>query len=239
MKYYLQARLMPTVITAGPLWLLINIILDILNTEIVQVNNKVPFSLTCFFFSASLFGLVQINRLISFIFQEIVFGTEMKMYAVTYLLWCDKTIVEPMKVDIHKKIFKDFNISVLSKDDENKDILNAREVLFYAIKQVTNSLRNCPLRQRYGLEYAFIRNFIGGCIVAVIISLALSIYAIINDQYWLFCKSLVLLISYTVPILFGKYLIKWFGRRYAKILLEQYVYGKSADKIQENMRRNK
>ena len=75
---------------------------------------------------------------------------------------------------------------------------------------------------RHNIEYEFWRNFLGGSILAIIVSVFLSIVAILNNNEPVFTAGIVLFFVCFLPIVFSRLIVKTHGDNYANILFEQY-----------------
>jgi hypothetical protein len=223
-KYYLQARLAPTVLTSIPLMVAYYTILSPLiekhfnNVKLLPTISDItlPF--------AFIFLLVQINRLISKeIFQRMFFHDELKMPTTNYLLHSSNYFNVPTATKIREKILSDFNIELYETSIERQDEPGARKQITVAVSQVRNKLRNNQMLLRHNIEYGFFRNLIGGCVLAILISIFLIIYFNILSESTLKLVAIGLTIAYSIPVLLSKYLVNRYGKYYAKILYEQYL----------------
>jgi hypothetical protein len=225
MKYYTYARLFPAILTSIPF------ILFYYFTSGTEINKFLSFTWTTQILtnvaasSAIIYGLVQLNRLLSKeIFQKLYFKDEMDMPTTRYLLWKDDFIPEEIKIAIRCRITKEFNIELLTKEEEHRDEERARKMIIFAISQIRRKLKNNTMLLRHNMEYGFVRNSLAGCLIALLMSLAnamfFSYYLLKNDAFTI---SIILGCIYFVPLVMSKVLMKRFGHYYAKILFEQYL----------------
>ena len=192
--------------------------------ELNGVVHFLPGALQSSLYTAFVFLAVQVNRLISIVlFQNILFKGELYMPTTCQLLWSDDQIELGIKQQIHDKIKTMFNIELLTPDEEASEEKKARKRIAFATSQIRNSLRGNPLLHQHNIEYGFWRNFIGGCVLAVFLSGILHIFSIQNHIGWLQNLSVWMLVGYLVPVLLNKMFIGWYGRRYTKVLLEQFL----------------
>lgn len=224
-EYYIKARLFPTILTSIPILSLYyfgfseKIMEFFIFIDGYKWASDITLSISIIYF------LVQINRLISKeLFQNIFFKEELNMPTTNFLLNSDKTLAKSMKSQIVQKIAADFNIHLLDSNSENENEEEARKTISSAVAQVRNVTRGNSMLLQHNIEYGFVRNLIGGSVLASIISIInvyLFEYAFPNQ--FAFKLNLVLLCIYILPIILSKFLINKYGKYYAKILFEQYL----------------
>lgn len=228
-KYFLRARLWPTVLTSIPVmaiyWYFIKPSLGAQLNEIpyLQLLSNVSFS------AAIVFLLIQINRLLAKeIFQRCYFKDEQEMPTTNYLLWKDKFFTIEAKKLIRDKIKISFEIELYSAEQEKSDETGARKQICLAVSQIRELIRGNEMLLRHNIEYGFFRNFLGGCVVAVFSSLAGLYLSYLNGfQSGISVFFLVSSVAYFIPILFSSLLVKRYGGYYAKILFEQFLSHKT------------
>nr|WP_314546539.1 hypothetical protein [uncultured Empedobacter sp.] len=224
-QYFIRARLFPTILTAIPLIIFINYVLNKeLYPSLNQIYSILP-TLTGFGISAAIIFLsIQINRIISKeLFQRIYFQEEIEMPTTKFLLWTNDKIDKESKIKIRKKINEKFKIKLKNETDENSNLNESKKQIAFAVSQIRNYLRGNILLFQHNVEYGFIRNLIGGSLIATIISLGIFIYSFISDDSTLKITSIILLSIYIIPILLSKFILNKFGNYYAKTLYEQFL----------------
>jgi ABC-type multidrug transport system fused ATPase/permease subunit len=224
-NYYIKARLFPTILTSIPILTLYYFGFSERVIEFVSFLNDYKWTGDITISIAIIYLLVQINRLISKeIFQNLFFKDELKMPTTNYLLHSDNTLAKTIKNQLCEKIFNDFNIKLLDLNSENTDTNEARKTIVSSVAQIRNVTRENSLLLQHNIEYGFVRNLIGGCVLAIVISI-INIYlfknVILNPIA--FKLSLIFIGLYLIPILASKFLINRYGKYYAKILFEQYL----------------
>jgi hypothetical protein len=157
------------------------------------------------------------------IFQRFYFQDEMRMPTTNHLLWSDTFFDISVKEKIRLKIENKFNMVLLSVDEEVLDEVKSRKQILTAVSQIRNCLRDNKLLLQHNIEYGFFRNLIGGCLIAIIPSIAILIYGLIKSESTFTHTGIIFTIVYFVPILFSKLLIKRFANYYSKILYEQFL----------------
>jgi hypothetical protein len=223
-KYYLQARLFPTVLTAIPLFVLVNeVVVKFYGSKLQEVLSILP-HLTSFSITAALlFLFVQINRIISKqIFQILYFRDELYMPTTTRLLWKDNNIETSIKTVLRNKIYEKFEIRLMTAVEEESNELNARKKVAFSVSQVRNSLRDNALLLQHNIEFGFMRNLLGGCIPAILFSVGIILFSNFVDNTVLRTEGYILLLLYFLPVLLSKWIITIYGNTYQKVLFEQF-----------------
>src|SRR4051812_47427943 len=127
-KYYLQARLMPTVLTSIPLMIAyFYTVSPYVNKYFSQVpllptvgNITLP--------AALIFLLVQVNRFLSKeIFQKLFFQDELKMPTTNYLMHNNIFFTQETTSQLRSKIAADFSIQLFDAQREVQEETNARK----------------------------------------------------------------------------------------------------------------
>jgi len=223
--YYFKARLFPTVITSIPLFVFVTQVLNPLYGESLKtVYDILPMLTSLGIYAGIVFLSVQINRFVSKeIFQGFFFKEDINMPTTNYLLWSNVFFAVDIKRAIKEKILSSFNITLLNPVEEQQDDLRARSLIVHAVSQIKNKLRGNAVLFQHNIEYGFVRNLIGGSLIAILFSIATIIYAIIYGDGTLRNTGIILLIIYSLPIIFSKMLITKYGRYYAKVLYEQFM----------------
>ncbi|KRD06492.1 hypothetical protein ASE21_20265 [Flavobacterium sp. Root901] len=224
-QYFVRARLFPTILTAIPIIIFINYVLNKeLYSSLNQIYTILP-SLAGFGISAAVIFLsIQINRIVSKeLFQRIYFKEEIEMPTTKMLLWQDSKIDKNTKSKIRKKINEKFQIKLKNETEESSEIEESKKQIVFAVSQIRNLLRGNTFLFRHNIEYGFIRNLIGGSLIALIISIVILIYSYITKDNTLKITSVILVAIYTFPVIFSKFIIKKFGNYYAKTLYEQFL----------------
>ena len=224
-KFYWVARLLPTVLTIVPILIVFNKSVNLLCYEpLHQINNIVPLAVEISFSAAIMFLLVHVNRLIGIeLFQKKYFKDELHMPATNHLLFKDSFFDNKTKLLIRKKIKDKFDMQLLGEQGEISDELTARKRIVPAVSMIRNYLRGNKLLLQHNIEYNFFRNLAGGCIIAIMFSLVILVYSILNKNTMWVNISLILLIIYLLPVIFSRYIINRFGCYYSKTLYEQFL----------------
>lgn len=224
-QYYYKARLLPTVLTSIPAVILYNkFISNLYYDKLENIFSVLP-NITDFTLSAAMiFLLVQINRLVSKeIFQRLFFKDEINM-PTTNLLLKENTELDPsIKTKIEAKIKSKFEIDLFSSSDEFADERAARKLIVTTVSQIRNILRDNSLLFQHNIEYGFFRNLIGGSFLAFIVSVIIIVLSYFNNDVNTRNIGFILAGTYFLPIILSKFIIKKYGKYYAKILFEQFL----------------
>lgn len=168
--------------------------------------------------------LTQINRFVTKeVFQRLLFHDELRMPTTTQLLWSDNTLSKILKVRLREKIKVDFQIDLMTLKKEKENEIDARKLTASAVSQIRNIMRQNELLLQHNIEYGFVRNSIGGCLVAFVFSVLLIGYGYYVGREPLCCMGIAFAVVYLLPLLASRVIIKCYGNYYAKVLFEQYL----------------
>lgn len=173
----------------------------------------------------SIFLLAQFSRSVSkFVYEKRYFRNQTKMPTTNLLLYSDKKYSDDYKNQIHQKIFNDFNIQLLSIDEEEKDKELACKKIIEAVGLIRDKVKNGRLLLQHNIEYGFYRNLIGGSTIAFILSvLGWFFFGFISPNYTAKIVSIVLIVLYFIPVILSKKIITSHGYLYADILFKEYL----------------
>ena len=224
LNYKLQARVFPALLVSIPALILYYFTLGTKLNDLIGFIGKAELVANVSISAAIVFLVIQLNRFLSKeLFQKEFFSGEEDMPTTRYLLHQDDYLPAAIKTSIHSKIFQDFNIRIKSLDEEKENEKEARKTIVMAVSQIREKLRGNQMVLRHNIEYGFVRNLLGGCILAIVI----SIINMIIFRFFIFSElayfiSLITLILFSIPIFARKRIIQHYGHSYGKILLEQY-----------------
>lgn len=232
-KYYLTARLTPAILTSIPVCTAYYYFISpFIFSETSEIHWLLPVG-NVSLMTGLVFLLVQINRFLSKeIFQHIYFKDELEMPTTNYLMHNDTFYTVETKRSIKDKIKHDFGMELFDINRENSDESGARKQIGMAVAQIRVLLKSNLMLYRHNIEYGFVRNFLGGCIHGVIVSVIMAIlFKIININPTMMWVSVGLAFFYLFFILASKTIVKKFGSYYAKILFEQYLIMNKNEKV--------
>ncbi|MEE9361413.1 MAG: hypothetical protein V3U92_02310 [Cellulophaga sp.] len=224
-EYYIKARLFPTIICAIPILTLYYFGFSEKIIDFIDFLKGYKWVSDITISVAIIYLMTQINRFVSKeLFQRAFFKDEINMPTTNFLLHSGTFFAENIKSSIREKIQEKFDIKLLTKSEEDENELEARKTIISAVAQVRNTTRDNNLLLQHNIEYGFTRNLIGGCTIAVLISLLnLYFFKSIIPIELAFNISIGFGILYSLPILLSKYLVNRYGKYYAKVLFEQFL----------------
>lgn len=223
--YYFRARLLPTALTCVPLFILVHsVILKNYGSTLTPILSILPILSSMGISFALVFLLTQINRVLSKeIFQRFYFKDEINMPTTDYLMWSSNHYEPAIKEKLRLKIHSMYDIELHNPTDEAADEQSSRKRILVAVSQIRNNLRENSLLFRHNIEYGFFRNLLGGCVIAIIVSILLVFYANYYQNKELFNIAIGMAIVYAIPLLLSKKILSVYGNNYAKILFEQFL----------------
>lgn len=224
-SYYLKARLFPTIICSIPILSLYFFGFSEEIDEFIKFLNNYKWVADATISIALIFLLTQINRFVAKeVFQSLFFKDELYMPTTNYLLHSNNYLAMDTKKRIRQKINLIFKINLPSKKVEETDELEVRKLIVEAVAQIRNFTRENSLLLQHNLEYGFVRNLIGGSAVAFLISLInLLIFKLVVINSTAFYLNLIFSIIFIMPVFLSKFLIRRYGKYYAKILFDQFL----------------
>lgn len=146
------------------------------------------------------------------------------MPTTNYLLKSNSEIDAKIKSKIELKINHIFDLELYDLETEKNDELAARKAITYAVSQIRNVLRNNALLLQHNIEYGFFRNLLGGSFLALLISIIGGIIIHYKMDGLNLTVTYIFIVAYLVPIILSKYILNKFGKYYAKILFEQFLF---------------
>lgn len=227
-KYYLNARLAPAILTSIPVCTAYYyFIAPFIFSTSIEIHWLLPIG-NISLITGIVFLLVQINRFLAKeIFQKNYFKDEIDMPTTNYLMHCNTHYTVETKRAIKDKIKNDFGIDIFDIHRENSDENGARKQIIMAVSQIRTFLKSNMMLYRHNIEYGFARNLLGGCVLAVFISIVMAfLFKAIYANSTMIWVSIGFGVLYLIPILISKTIVNKFGNYYAKILFEQYLITK-------------
>lgn len=224
-KYYITSRLIPAILTSIPACTAYYYFLaPLISTNTSHIYWLHPVE-NIGLMTGIIFLVMQINRYISKeVFEKKYFKNESEMPTTNYLMDSNTYYTSEIKRAIRSKIKRDFEIDLLSQQQDSSNELTVRKNITMAVSQVRSFLKENSMIYRHNMEYGFFRNLIGGCVPALIISLIMALmFKVVQINETMFWISLGLSVIYFVPISLSKTIINKYGSYYAKILFEQYL----------------
>ena len=227
-KYDVEARILPAILASLPFFVLYSFFLNAYIGNFLNLIFGYKFIGDITIGVAFLFLLVSVSRSISKdLFEGRWFKSdETRMPSATFLLHADTEYSATHKARIHQKIKGDFQIDILSAREEELDEHGARKIIAESITLIRHRLKDGRLLLKRNIEYGFMRNFIGGSVVAIFISIAnIIVFSLVTPNRTALILSIAMIVLYLLPILFSKKLMHSHGKRYAKTLFQEYMAG--------------
>jgi len=223
--YTIYARFFPCIISALPLF-----ILWFFLSENIQLKELGTFLLSLKFYGGITLSIVflyfyaQVLRITSKFIQKTLF-LDKAGFPTTYLMtYADNTFSKNYKDKYRQLVKKQFGIDLLNENEEATDITEARKLLNEATKQVILKVKDGQLVKKQNIWYGFVRNLIGGTIYSIIF----CIINIIVGSAWykspiLVISSIILLVIYSILLLFKKQILVQNSEAYAYQLIAEFM----------------
>jgi hypothetical protein len=169
--------------------------------------------------------LAEFSRAISKqLFQRVMYQDELYMPTTELMLYADTTYSEDFKNRFRDCVLKDFKITLPTAAEEALIMNESRRRIAESITSVRKKLHGNPFLLQHNIEYGAIRNSLGGAILAVILS---GLNGLLFSRYvpnpFAVRISIVLVVVYATWIVIGPWLVRIYGRSYAKILFREYM----------------
>lgn len=224
LNYYLTARVFPAIIASIPAILFYYFTIGTRINELFSFIGSATLVANVTVSVVIVFLVIQLNRFIAKeLFEKKYFNDGQEIPTTRYLLHSDDFLSKQIKKTIHEKILQDFQITILSPKKEKKDLSEAKKVIIMAVARIREKLRKNKMVLRHNMEYGFMRNIIGGSVIAILLSLInIGVFKFVLPNQFAFYASIITLFVFLIPILSSKTILTRFGHYYAKVLLEQY-----------------
>lgn len=223
-KYEIKARLFPAFLSIFPLILFSHFYLY---QKIPQFIDSII--LTKVFSDISiivifLYAVMQLSRFISKKFlQDNFFKNELYFPTTEYLLHSDNKYSQEHKEKIREKITNDFGIALLGRKEEEIDQNEARKKINEAVGLIRSKVKNGRLLLQHNIEYGYIRNLLGGLIIAIPFSLFDFFFFIFQNNLPAVIISAIAFLIYFAILMSGKAILKYHAYNYADILYNEYL----------------
>ncbi len=160
-------------------------------------------------------------RIPSKIFEDFLFGKQLYFPTTNLLMYSDGNYSAEFKDQIRQSVSKDFSIQLPTAKEEADDEKGARRRIKDAVRVIIGKVKDGYLVLQHNIEYGFVRNLWGASLVGLLGSVLLIV---ISDRLSpLHIVGVACLIGYGLYLLFGSAIIKYFGRAYARKLIEEYA----------------
>jgi len=217
-KYNIIARIFPTIIGLIPFFIFQYFFFgNILSVDlmITSVIGNVGFS-TILLYTFNQYFV----RIPSKFFEDILFKKQLYFPTTTFLLYSNDEYSEDFKNKIRTSITADFDIQLPDKAAEAMDEMKARKRIKEVIRVIIGKVKDGYLVLQHNIEYGFARNLWGASLVGLLGALLL-VY-VTKPLSSLNNIGLIFSAVYSVYLLFGFVVIRYFSRAYARKLIEEY-----------------
>lgn len=166
------AMLLPAIITFAMGWPIFNTISN--GIKIIE-NIIAIFIPVALVYGAIGFFFWNISQALSkMIIQQPMFKQdETDMPTTRFLLWENKELSKQYKKEIHNKVQARYGLKLFTPALEKKDLPEAKRVIVDSVRHMREDTRNHVMLLRYNIKYGFLRNYLGGSIFALLITLLL------------------------------------------------------------------
>lgn len=158
------------------------------------------------------------------IFEARFFNDELSMPTTTFMLFKDKTYSDDYKVAFRKRVKADFSLTLASKEQEGADEQDARRKIVESMALIRKKLHKNAFLLQHNIEYGAMRNAIGGSVIGLGIC-AWNIYFFHTVAVNELAVHLSLFFGaiYSLLLVFSQFILRLYGKSYAKTLFREYV----------------
>lgn len=158
------------------------------------------------------------------IFEARFFNDELSMPTTMFMLFKDKTYSDDYKAAFRKRIKSDFDLALASKEQEDADEQDARRKIVESMALVRKKLHKNAFLLQHNIEYGAMRNAIGGSVIGLVIC-AWNIYffQVVADNDLAVHLSLFFGVIYLLLLVFSRFILRLYGKSYARTLFREYV----------------
>ena len=225
-RYFLTARLAPAIIGSIPFFVLYLFFLGSVLASLFHSLAAVTWVGGVSTMAAFIILLASVGRSISKdIFERRWFKSdETRMPTTDFLMHRNSEYSAPFKRDLREKIRADFNIELHTELAEAEDESGARKRIAEAVVLIRQQMKDGRLLLQHNIEYGFFRNLVGCSVVAEVVLLAnILVFTLVSPNHVALYTSITLLVLYAIPIAFAKPLMRVHGKRYARVLIQEYL----------------
>lgn len=224
-NYTLTARFFPALITLIPIVILNYFFLSQKIASFLSAVGNIKIISNLSISLLFLFLLSQINRFVSKeLFEKRFFKDEINKPTTDLLLYSNTSYSLEFKNQLRSKMAGHSGLQLPTFEDEVTNENNCRKILTEAVGFVRLKVGSGKLLLQHNIEYGFVRNLIGGSVIAVLISFCNCIlFYFYSYDLLAFKLSAACLFLYLFPIIFSRKLMDSYGLAYAKILFQEYL----------------
>lgn len=223
--YTLKARLIPAILTVPSLVILHYFYINPGISNLFHLIWQLKVIGDISFPIAFIYLIMEINRLISkSLIENLFFSGSLKMPTTNILLHSNNRLTEQYKKLVYKKVKRDFKFSLPTLKQEKKNENLSRNSISEAVALIRGRVKKGRLLIQYNTQYGFVRNLIGGSILAFIISVFnIYFFSVVSPNTTAITLSIFSGIISFVPISLSYFLINYYGYLYAGCLIQEYL----------------
>jgi hypothetical protein len=215
-----------SVVTAIPSFVIISIIFKNFEKDIYEVIGAPAVSVKYILWGLAQICMIPFNRIISIKYEDWVQGGEMNSCLINTLMGRNKKMSEVQMKKLREKVNADLGDELPTEEeiatlDEN--IIRRR--LLILVRNINDRMKNCSEVRRYRNGYVDTRKLVSSNISAIFLTALFCTYLAIVKEYSLFILFFGILYFYIIYLLANIFLLKWYGGKYAKSVLEKYLSG--------------
>ena len=167
-----------------------------------------------------LYLLVQVNRMVS----KLLFEDRRAFPTTQALMPGGAGLSDQYRSRIALKVNADFRLSLPDTHAVALDREAAEQRCAEIGSQIVNRVAKGRLLYQHNIEYGFVRNLLGGCVLSFAVScVAACAFRWVVPDHARLIFSLALATAYFIPLLFSRWILGYFSRAYAHILFREYV----------------
>lgn len=230
-SYTLQARILPAIVAMilpciSTVYFINHIpsVKQFFANELNAILATLAIIIPCgLLYSAIGYSARELFRSISkIIFQYWLFNEDETHMPTTELLIFNRSSFSKNYIlRIIKKINTDFGLNLKRESEQLKNEIEARKEIANAVQLIRNKTRNDKILLQYNIQFGFLRNLMGGIVVAFIISLLLFVLSLCLGEPWL--VHLLICIANILVLCCSFFILKYRARAYARQLYVAYL----------------
>lgn len=226
-KYGRTARLAPALFTiVFPLLIFNHFFVNEQISKIIENFNKVEIfgditmSIVLMFFTTQFARVVGKN-----LFERRIYKDELEMPTTQFLTYSNREYSDDYKIKFAKKVKKDFDITLSTKEEEKKDKQETyKRKIIEAFSHIRKRINNNSFVLQHNIEYGAMRNSLGGSVIGIVISACnVAFFYFVTYDLTAIVLSILLFVIYLFMLIFSSSILKSYGRSYAKIIIREYM----------------
>lgn len=228
-EYAVKARFIPSILTAIPFGFLFaypfsEYVLSLKQGFELVAKCSFYASLIGSIFIVTIFAWAFLVRLIAKYIESIVFNDELSFPTTKLLMWCGTYYPKDIKRKIHRKIREDFEVQLLNENSEKANPIEAAKKIARVVARIRDKVKDGRIVLQYNIHYGAIRNLTVGSPISLIASILLAYMGYSTDSMRsAMDMGIILSLLYMIVLLTAKFTWSFFGKLYAKTLIDEYM----------------